>query len=95
MLQPEAHLLYLCAHDLLHHGEKFTNLRQYLDLHLLITKETLDWDVITEQAAVLRWTYAVERALTLTSELYNTPVPAPVIPHLRALRRRKPPAPSL
>lgn len=36
-LSPEAHLLYLCAHAILQHGERDFRLLRFLDLHLLLT----------------------------------------------------------
>jgi len=75
-LRPEAHLLYLCAHALLQHGEAKVGLLHFYDLHLLATVYDLDWGLIVERAAILRWTYPVERALALIQEYFSTPVPA-------------------
>ncbi len=85
-LRPEAHLLYLCAHALLQHGEAQTDLLHVYDLHLLATVCDLDWALIVERAAILRWTYPVERALTLAQEYFGTPLPAGVLGELRARR---------
>jgi len=85
-LRPEAHLLYLCAHALLQHGEAQTGLLHLYDLHLLATVYDLDWALIVERAAILRWTYPVERALALAAEYFSTPVPAWVPEQLRARR---------
>jgi len=85
-LRPEAHLLYLCAHALLQHGEAHLGLLHLYDLHLLATVYDLDWALIVERAAILRWTYPVERALTLAAEYFGTPVPAWVPEQLRARR---------
>jgi len=85
-LRPEAHLLYLCAHALLQHGEAQIGLLHFYDLHLLATVYDLDWTLIVERAVALRWTYPVERALTLTAEYFSTPVPAWVPEQLRARR---------
>ena len=85
-LRPEAHLLYLCAHALLQHGEAQTDLLHVYDLHLLATVCDLDWALIVERAAILRWTYPVERALTLAQEYFGTPLPAGVLEELRARR---------
>lgn len=91
ILHPEAHLLYLCAHVILQHGEEETSLRQYFDLHLLITNTLVDWDNIVEQAAVLGWRYAVERALSLAVRYFSTPVPAAVFAELQRSRPRHDP----
>lgn len=87
-LQPEAHLLYLCAHAVLQHGEADFRLLRYLDLHQLLTHSpTFDWDVVVDQAVALGWTYAVERALSITRHFFATPLPDDL---LESLRRRRP-----
>jgi hypothetical protein len=88
-LTPEAHLLYLCAHAELQHGEAHLYLLRYFDMHLLITECAPAWDVLVDQAVALRWTYAAKRALTLCIEMFGTPVPDTVI---QALRSRRPAA---
>lgn len=85
-LRPEAHLLYLCAHALLQHGEAKIGLLHLYDLHLLATVYALDWALIVERAAILRWTYPVERALILAQAHFGTPLPAWVLEQLRARR---------
>lgn len=85
-LRPEAHLLYLCAHALLQHGEAQIGLLHVYDLHLLATVYNLDWALIVERAVALRWTYPVERALALAQEYFATLVPAWVAEQLRARR---------
>lgn len=88
-LQPEAHVLYLAAHAELSHGEAQFRLGRYLDIHLLLASVTdFRWELLVEQAIVCRWTYAVERALTLTGQFFETPLPPTV---LTELRRRRPP----
>jgi hypothetical protein len=75
-LAPEAQLLYLCAHAILHHCEASLSLRQCLDLHLLATRTPhIDWSLVLERAVGLRWTYAVERALGRAQEIFATPLP--------------------
>ncbi len=86
--QPEAHLLYLCAHAILQHGEGDTSLRQYFDLHQIVTNAPVDWDVVVEQAATLGWGYAVDRALSLAVRYFSTPVPAAVFADLRKSRTK-------
>lgn len=86
MLRPEAHLLFLCSHATLQHGEGQLVLRQYLDIHLLIEKTPIDWETLIDRAVHLKWTYAVERALTVTQEYFATALPDTVIATLRARR---------
>jgi len=83
ILRPEAHLLYLCAHALIQHGEVMTALRSYFDLHRLITRLDIDWALVIDRAVSLRWTYAVERALSLTATYFATPLPQDVLTRLQ------------
>ncbi|MBN1201876.1 MAG: nucleotidyltransferase family protein [Anaerolineae bacterium] len=86
-LTPTAHLLHLCTHSIAQHGEGQVRLQQHFDVHLLITNEAINWPLVIDQAVELKWTYAVERALTLVSRLFGTPVPKAVI---TALHTRRP-----
>ena len=78
ILKPEANMLYLIAHAILHHGEVDFYLLRYFDLHLLITKTDLDWQLVVDQA--------VARALTLTVRFFATPVPESVFSQLKNRR---------
>lgn len=81
-LSPEAHLLHLCAHAQIIHGDQF-RLARYLDLHWLITHyPSLDWELIVDRAVTFRWSFAVERALRLTQRYFDTPLPANLLPEL-------------
>ena len=86
ILNPEAQLLYLCAHALIQHGEANTPLFRYFDLHLLVTKTALDWQIVVDKALELKWSYAVGRALKLAVKYFDTPVPDWVSDQLRTLR---------
>lgn len=92
VLRPEAHLLYLCAHAILQHGEADLRLLRYLDLHQLITHhevgESLDWRLVVDRAVILGWTDAVARALSRTAAFFGTTVPPWV---WLELRERRPP----
>ena len=86
-LAPEAHLLYLCAHAQLGHGESQLMLVRYLDMHYLIGNyNPLDWDQVIVQAARFRWTYAVERALWLAQAYFGSPIPEEALASLAAHR---------
>ena len=86
-LATEAHLLYLAAHNIFQHGESQACLMRDLDLHLLITRQDPDWDIIIDQAVVLGWTRAVARSLERAVDYFATPVPDTV---LESLARRRP-----
>ena len=86
ILRPEANMLYLIAHAILGHGEVDFYLLRYFDLHLLITKTDLDWQLVVDQAVALRRPYAVERALNLTVRYFSSPVPESVFSHLQNRR---------
>jgi len=93
-LSPEAHLLYLAVHNILQHGEPQAYLMRDLDVHLLITREHPDWNLIIDQAVVLGWTGAVARALERAVEYFASPVPERILEQL-ALRRPAHEDPSL
>jgi len=84
---PEAQLLHLCAHIVLQHPGDDLFLIRYFDLHLLIMRQTLNWQVVLDQAVAFGWTLPVELALTRTVEFFATPISAEV---LRALVERRP-----
>lgn len=90
-LRPEAHLLYLCAHAVLSHGEARFSLLRTLDLHYLITQNSLDWEQVVARAVDLGWSYAVERALTLARQYFDTPLAEWVLPDLQRRRRKDEP----
>ena len=85
-LSSEAHLLYLCAHMVLHHGLEDFVLTRFLDLHYMITTRPLDWGIVVNKAVELRWTYATEQALRQTQAFFATPVPQMVLDDLRRQR---------
>ncbi len=85
--RPEAHLLYLCAHAGIAHGEGQLQLLRYYDIHrMLEVVQPLDWEAVVSQAAAFRWTYVVERALRLAQAYFGTPIPAGVLTALAAQR---------
>jgi hypothetical protein len=86
-LRPEAHLLYLCAHAEISHGEGQFRLLRYLDLHQLITRTpALNWQTVVNQAVAFGWTFAVERALGITQHWFGTPLPEHLLAELRTKR---------
>lgn len=83
---PEAHLLYLCAHGMIHHTEAELLIRHYLDVHYLASIPALNWTTISQQAVALNWTYPVERMLLKTQSYFATAIPASVFAQLRQHR---------
>lgn len=86
ILRPEAHLLYLCAHAMIQHGEQNISLQRFYDMHLLVTTYHMDWQLILDNAAALKWTCAVEQALALSIGYFGTPVSEQILEELRAAR---------
>ncbi len=84
--KPEANLLYLSAHAILQHGENTLCLKNYFDLYRLVQSSSIDWDLVLQQAVALKCTYPVERALTLSSHFFETPIPKPILQKLADLR---------
>lgn len=86
-LASEAHLLYLCGHTEIVHGESDFLLLRYLDLHRLIeASPELDWAIVRDRAVDFGWTYAVERALQITQLFFGTPIPQSLLADLPRLR---------
>ena len=77
-LTPTAHLLYLCAHLMLQHGEARSSLRWFYDIHLLATREgqRIDWDELVLRAQEFHWAAALHAALAGTAARFATPLPA-------------------
>lgn len=77
-LDATAHLLYACAHAVLQHGAAQAPLIWLYDLHAIATRwgEALDWAELRERARLHRWSDAVARGLSLSRELFQTPLPA-------------------
>jgi hypothetical protein len=86
ILTPEAELLYLCAHAILQHGEWELHLRWVYDIHRLVLAADLDWGLVVAQAIRFRWTFAVERMLSLAADTFSTPLPEGFLARLRAGR---------
>jgi Uncharacterised nucleotidyltransferase len=76
ILKPEAHLLYLAAHAILQHGEEEFYGVRFLDFHQLVIHRPLEWDFVVQHAISFKWSYALERALEISLELFATPIPA-------------------
>jgi Uncharacterised nucleotidyltransferase len=85
-LQPETHLVYLCAHIMLQHGESDLQLRRYLDIHLLITVCSLNWDEVMAAAQNLGWGYSLQRVLQTTRRLFDTLIPDLMLTTLDSLQ---------
>lgn len=82
-LKAEAHLLYLCAHTILQHGEAEFRLQRYYDLHLLACTPEINWDKIMHSASELGWAHIVERALRLTHIYFDSPIPVDALASMR------------
>jgi len=82
--RPEYHLLYICAHAFLQHGEDKIGLRQLLDMHLIITEYSLNWDVLIDEAVALKWTFLTEYGLTKVQDSFGTPIDSSVFNALRS-----------
>jgi hypothetical protein len=84
---PESHLLYLCAHAILQHGEADLRLLRYYDIDRLVANtEGFDWDLFVDGATQLRWTYAAQRGLELAQEYFRTVVPTGLLSELTSVR---------
>ncbi len=86
--KPEAFLLHLCAHAVLHHGEDEGFLSRFFDIHRLVIGKPVDWALFVDQAVKFRWSSAAEYALLVTKTLFHTPIPDDVFTGLESRRLR-------
>ena len=86
MLTPTAQLLFASAHAMLQHGGKKTPLRWYYDIDQLIRfyGVQIDWDVLLSRSKTFEWSSALEVALSKSSDLFGTPLPASAVRTLSA-----------
>jgi hypothetical protein len=91
ILTPEATLVHLALHDVLQHDKADLGgfgsldgikLRRKYDMHRLLSKYDLDWELVITQARKLRREMAVEQALIQSKYLFNTRFPEKIISSL-------------
>lgn len=90
VLNPTANVLYLSAHTILKHGPQGSILRQFYDLHQLISvrASSIDWDLMVWQARKFEWGSALSEALSIAHNYFDTPIPATVLTQLPEFRDR-------
>lgn len=82
VLGPEAQLLHLCAHLVLHHGQQADlELRLLADIAEILrpagaADRAVDWDIVLRRARDWDLVIALQRALTQAVERLGAPVPA-------------------
>ena len=83
-LTPEANVLYLSAHAMLQHGEAQARLLWLYDIQRVVaaSERALDWELVVQKARAFGWSSAVRAALQRSVELFDTPVPPPVLAEL-------------
>lgn len=84
--KPEYHLLYLCAHMFMQHGEEVIGLRHLLDVHLMIQHYDIDWTLVVEESQLLRWTYLVDYTLQRVKAHFDTPIDDSISHMLKSYR---------
>ena len=88
-LGPEAQVLYLCGHALLHHGTGGeTRLIWMHDVGEVIAHygERLDWEELLSQARACDLVLPVQRMLTRLGDNWHVPIPPPALAKLRGLK---------
>ncbi len=87
MLGPEALLLHLCGHLLLHHGSGAPRLLWLHDIAevLMAYRDTLDWNHLLDRAQNLELTLPLRQLLLRVTEDWHIPIPEPALARLRAL----------
>lgn len=86
MFGPEAQLLHLCGHVMLHHGSASPRLLWLHDIaEVLVAYQTLDWASLLRQAQTCNLTLPVRQLLPRVIEEWCLPIPNAVLTSLRAL----------
>jgi len=87
MLGPEALLLHLCGHLLLHHGSDAPRMLWLHDIAeaLIAYRDTLNWDGLLSQAQALDLTLPVRQLLLRVSEDWRIPIPETALARLQSL----------
>lgn len=89
MLGPEAQVLHLCGHLLLHHGsEKRLRLLWLHDVAEVIAfyQEQIDWNQVLARAQAYDLVLSLQEILTRVGDEWHAPIPPDVLEQLRALR---------
>lgn len=87
VLCPEAQVIHLCAHKVLHHNETdadASGLWTY-DIALLLAAHALDWDVVLAKAQALGMIAPLQQALPVIAPAWGIPLPEDVLARLAAL----------
>ena len=85
MLGPEAQVLYLAAHLMLHHGGRGLMWWQDVAEVIWTFRERLDWDVLFDRARDYDLVLPLQHVLLGLVEHWRLPIPAVVVEQLRAL----------
>lgn len=87
VLGPEAQLLHLCAHLVLHHaGGELLWLHDVAEAVVAYRDEDLDWDRLISQARAWRLVRPVQQVLARVSADWQAPIPPAVLERLGDLR---------
>jgi hypothetical protein len=92
MLGPEAQILHLCGHLVLHHGQGIgLDLRLLADVSELVhlagvAENRIDWDLVLGQARAWDLVIALQRVLPDAAARLGAPIPAAVLGDLGRLR---------
>jgi len=77
-ITPEAHLLHVAAHAVLEHGgEQGAVAIWFYDIDQMLRHwgENLDWEQVIARAQALEWEAALQQAIRLARDLFDTPLP--------------------
>lgn len=88
VLSPEAQLIHLCTHKVLHHsGEDDAGDALWgFDIALLLTEYTMDWDLVLVKAQGLGMIASMQQALPAVLPEWGVPVPEDVLARLQTLK---------
>jgi hypothetical protein len=87
MLGPEALVLHLCGHLLLHHGrgDQLRGIWLHDIAEVVVQFDGASWELLAAKARAYQLTLAVRQALTAVNERYPTLIPANIMAELSRL----------
>jgi hypothetical protein len=89
-MAPEDLVIHLCLHLAINHGFVESALRNLLDIHLVASRLSPDWDAVVARAKVWRLATMLWTTLSLAVKLWGAPVPDSTLAALQpgSTRRR-------
>ncbi len=86
LLSPEDNLLQVCLHTAKHTYVRAPGFRLHTDVDRIVRRQTVDWARFQQKVCELQVKTAVYFSLAIPAAIFETPIPAEVLAHLRPAR---------